>query len=376
MMQRRSFARIALVVTPLAAAIVYVMLNWFRLEEEPVWVKAGTAAHHDPFLAFERYLGRMGARTDIVESPTGFSRLAPRATLFLAAHRLAYMTPHNVQSISSWVERGGHLVVQGEPMEMRDPMLDAFGIERDVPKVAKPDAKTILRAPRATVAFDWPGASAMLRAELPTLVAYRDSRSRTPIAWIDFHSRVLGLAFDSGRGRVTVLPSFGFLANTAIGQLDHAELGWLLAAEGRANPNVLLFMRYESPPLDEWIWTEAWPVVIAAALLVVLWLARVIPRFGPLTPDAAIDRRSLAEHIVASGRFLWSRGQRRYLVAAVRERALRFARGRGLTEREVPAVGGAVEDAHDFVAAIGQLAAIESRLARRANPRTREETRK
>ena len=63
-------------------------------------------------------------------------------------------------------------------------------------------------------------------------------------------------------------------------------------------------------------------------------------------------------------------------MAAVRERALRFARRRGLTEREVPAVGGTVENAHDFIAAIGQLAAVESRLARRANPRNREETRK
>jgi uncharacterized protein DUF4350 len=375
-MQAKTFARTALVVTPLLAALVYVALNWFQLEEMPVWVKAGPAARKDPFLAFERYLVKMGGRAEIVDSPTGLSRLAPDATLFLAAHRLAYMTPRNVEAISSWVEHGGHLVVQGEAMGMRDPLLDAFGIERKGPPPPRLlGAAASMEPGRATVKFDWPGAATPLRAELATLVGYHDTRAREPLATIPFNSRVVGLAFASGRGRVTVLPSLGFLANTAIGHLDHAELGWLLASEGRAMPRVLLFLRYESPPLGEWIWAEAWPVVIAAALLLALWLGRVIPRFGPLVPDVATDRRSLAEHIVASGRFLWSRGQRRYLVAAVRERALRYARLRGLAERDVPAAGGTVENANDFIAAVGQLAAVESRLVRRANPRTREDKR-
>lgn len=372
-MERKTLARTAIVATPLLAALLYAALNWFQFEDMPVWAKAGPEARKDPFLAFERFLVRRGARIDTIDSPTRFAHLPSQATLFIAAHRLAYMTPRNVEAIAAWVERGGHLVAQREAVGTRDPLLDAFGIERKGPPPPQLAPRPQFDPGQATLTFEWPGADAPLRAELPTLVGLRDTRSRTPLASIPFNSRVVGLAFTSGAGRVTVVPAFGFLANAAIGRLDHAELGWLLASEAAAAPRVLLFLRFESPPLGEWIWAEAWTVVIAAGLLIALWLARVIPRFGPLAPEATADRRSLAEHIVASGRFLWARGQRRYLVAAVRERALRFARRRGLTEREVPAVGGTVETAHDFVAAVARLAAIESRLARRgAHDRNRE----
>jgi hypothetical protein len=163
-----------------------------------------------------------------------------------------------------------------------------------------------------------------------------------------------------------VVPSFAFATNEKIGRLDHAQFAWLLASHGSAAPRVLTLLRFDRPQLTEWLWAEAWPVVIMLALFIMLWLIRVIPRFGPLAPDFAEERRSLAEHILASGRFLWSRGAGRYLVEAVRDRALRLARQRRLPATEVPAVPGPLRTPHEFVAAIARLSTIEARLARRA----------
>jgi hypothetical protein len=388
-MSRR--ARILLVLTPLLVAIVYVALNWWQLEDHPVWVRAGPEARANRFLAFERFLGAMGARKEIVESPAQLTHLPPGTTLFLAAHRLAYMNPRAVASLVEWVNAGGHLVVQSEFHETRDPLLDAFSIERKGPDPAKattgqqrkldeqqrqqipPEFEQAIMG-ATPVAFEWPGAQGTLRVNMPASTQLKDRRGREPLATITANKRTVAISLASGNGTITVVPSFAFLLNSSIGKNDHAEFGWLLASHGVAAPRVLLFLRFESLPLTEWIWREAWTVVIAAALFLLAWLSRVIPRFGPLVPDAPPERRSLAEHIIASGRFLWSRGQRRYLVAAVRERALRFARARGLAEREVPAVGGTVETAPAFVSAITKLAAIETRLARRgAMTRTAED---
>jgi hypothetical protein len=128
-----------------------------------------------------------------------------------------------------------------------------------------------------------------------------------------------------------------------------------------------------SPPFLEWVRRDAWPVLAAAALLLVLWLARIIPRFGPLVPDAPPVRRSLLEHVVASGRFLWSRGAGAELVEAVSERAARTARRRGVSTQPIGAVApGTVIarlDAAGFTHRIASLQKLEEGLARRERPR-------
>ena len=353
----------------LVALLTYISLNWFRIEEEPRWVDAGKEARRDPYLAFTRLVARMGGAPQALESPLALGNLPRGTTLFFAAHRLGYMSPRNVRAVREWVEQGGHLVLQPEAPGTRDPLLDALGIRREVlPSIKDADAAKAMamRFDPPARRFDWPGAPRPLQVEMPFSMPLRDLQRRTPRASVDFQSRVVMLSVAEGRGEVTVVPSFAFATNEKIGRLDHAQFAWLLASHGVAAPRVLMLLRFERPHLGEWIWAEAWPVVIMLALFIVLWLARVIPRFGPLAPDLAEERRSLAEHILASGRFLWSRGAGRYLVEAVRDRALRLARQRRLPATEVPAVPGPLRTPHDFIAAIARLCTIEARLARRA----------
>jgi hypothetical protein len=95
------------------------------------------------------------------------------------------------------------------------------------------------------------------------------------------------------------------------------------------------------------------------------------------------------EHIVASGRYLWSRGEGAYLLAAARERAAqaaarRFPRLKTLaTDAAVQKIADVAatsrakvqralvapaETAASFLAAIAALRDLESRLARRGAP--------
>jgi hypothetical protein len=69
-------------------------------------------------------------------------------------------------------------------------------------------------------------------------------------------------------------------------------------------------------------------------------------------------RRSLLEHIVASGRFLWSRGERDYLLEGARERVWRAAARRGISTQAVPQANA--------LQALARLASVPEATARRA----------
>jgi hypothetical protein len=132
--------------------------------------------------------------------------------------------------------------------------------------------------------------------------------------------------FTSGKGRVTFLKDDAFLRNGAIGELDHAELAWQLASGApEARGAAMIVLRAESPSLWEWLMEFAWPVLVAATVLVILWLSRIVPRFGPLEPEPPPVRRSLLEHLRAAGRFAWSRGDAAPLIDALRDRVWRTA---------------------------------------------------
>ena len=373
---KRKNLRAALLGLPLMAVLLYVALNWYTLVEEETWIGASEAAQEDPYLAFGRLLDRMGTPTQRPSAPSALDALPERATLLLGARRLAYMTPARVNAIRAWVDRGGHLVVEAERDGIDDPLLDALGIQRVFPERTpgggfKGATAADYGAAGALVVIDWPQLGRPLRARMGTSFSeLRDARVRSDVQELRQGTRVIALSAGSGEGRVTVLPRLSVLRNGQIADLDHAELGWRLAS---GQTPAVLYLRMTSPPLLEWVMRDAWPVLVAGLLLLVLWLARIIPRFGPLEPDAPPARRSLLEHVVASGRFLWSRGAAAALLESVRERATRAARRRGLSAQsigsQVPGIATARLDAATFTGRVASLQKLEEQLARREVPK-------
>jgi hypothetical protein len=69
--------------------------------------------------------------------------------------------------------------------------------------------------------------------------------------------------------------------------------------------------------LWRWLLDRAAPVVASAMPLLVCWLWAASRRFGPALPAPRSQRRSLVEHIGASGRFLWREARGTALYEAV-----------------------------------------------------------
>jgi hypothetical protein len=108
----------------------------------------------------------------------------------------------------------------------------------------------------------------------------------------------------------------------SIGAGDHAELllHVLSLTPGR---ELLVYFQPERLSLWGFLKENAAAALAAGGLLLALWIWSIVPRFGPVAPDAPPGRRRLLDHLRASGRYYWVKGLRARLVTAARDAALR-----------------------------------------------------
>lgn len=333
------------------AALIGLGVLWFRTNFEKRTVKEHVGASGEarlrPYLAAERLAERMGWKAAELRSLPELGSLPPRGVLIMPDRRQA-LSGERIAELVAWAERGGHLVVDAEYLAVPDPLLDALGVVRAdaTPPVLKPRTVELPNGRTVTVSL------------------LGSMRIVVPDAQVRLRIGEQLASFSRGRGMVTVATSLGFAQNWAIGEHDHAELFWQLL---QLAPSHELVVYWAPAKLSLWgfLKENAAPALAASALLLLLWLWSIIPRFGPVAPDLPPGRRRLLDHLRASGRYYWAKGLRSRLVVAARDAALRriarvqpdFATA-SETERigRIAALTGAgKEEAHRFLSAGGAM---------------------
>jgi hypothetical protein len=151
-------------------------------------------------------------------------------------------------------------------------------------------------------------------------------RAATPLrAWGGEGTGYVFARLPHGKGSVDVIADLDFAVNAAgearaeaIKDVPHiALLRQLLAPNYRAG-TVHLIYAADMPSLWMTLLTRSWMAWGPLLLALLLWLWRRAERFGPMLPTPASERRSLLEHIVASGEHAYRYGYGHLLHAAVR----------------------------------------------------------
>lgn len=332
---------------------------WFLTFErvtEPVYVGLKGAANEDPYLALRQLLKRNHIA---LEEPAAaalpaakFDNLPAGGTLLLGDRRHILMTAERVQTIVAWVAAGGHLIVEAEYPGRPDPLLAAFGLGRRDIEIPKAIAQG---KPRSQEAFEEdaeqadstepksqaPAPSPKVRPPRPPVIAEVplpdggrplkvEFRAYQNLFVIDRRaerfqqvSDRLGLRLVTGPhvvGRVSALSNFDFLVYrgtfdvkeealqpTHLGKHDHAEMVLRLIRLHPDHAKAALRLVWGNDDVSLWAWLadHAALALGSLVLLLVLWLWRVMPRFGPLAPDAAPSEQKLSSHLEAVGRFYW-----------------------------------------------------------------------
>jgi len=314
----------ALILVLAGAGAAWFLANHERVNEK-VWVGFQGRARTDPYFAAQRLLQRMGVNVQAVRALPELRTLPISATLVLPQARQS-IPPQLQQHVLEWVEHGGHLIVEAEAIHQPDPLLDALGVLRtaiDIPEDEDFDEadeeEDDTRGPYIVEVLVPAGAvPARIRMAQDLSIEAKDAA----MSFGGGYATTL-LFIEHGKGLVTVAADLSGFSNYYVGELDHAEFLWRLIQLEPDSADVFFFNNPQRLSLVGWLRANAWAALAGAGGLLLLWLWRIVPRFGPVQPDPERVRRRLLDHLRASGRFLWSNGAAARLLEAAREASLR-----------------------------------------------------
>ncbi|SHH04676.1 DUF4350 domain-containing protein [Massilia sp. CF038] len=171
-----------------------------------------------------------------------------------------------------------------------------------------------------------PGTQHTLELETGRMALTSMPQARPPL-WSDNTKNAVHV-YGHGRGKV-VMVATNYFYNGRLQDKDHAELLLALGALAGETSQVTIVQFFDVLPWYQLLWARFHMLMLAAAVLLALAMWAALRRFGPLLPDPALERRSLMEHIDASGAWLWKApGGAELLLQAARDDTLTLLRRR------------------------------------------------
>lgn len=337
MSRLRSGARIALIMVLAAAAIgggVAWFLHTYEKVEREIALPPRGEADYNPLYALKKALQADGLKVESRQRLNlATEKLGAHDTLLILNDPRS-MTPVESRRLLEWVATGGHLL-------LRTPPENSGNEETSVP---------ILQALGILLTEDSPECESLQVEGQDHHVEFCNGRRfffnqvEPELAWGDLQAAYVYARLAHGKGHVDVLADFDFLTNN--GNMESASLladagksGGLRDGPHRALARQVLAPNYgqgamhlvyaaQMPSLFRMVLTQGWPVWAPLLLALLAWLWLRMQRFGPLRPSPPAERRSLLEHVRASGEHLFRYNRRALLYAAVRNSFLARLRRR------------------------------------------------
>lgn len=293
----------------LAMCIVLVLVVLFKPVQEEVDVGASGMAAISHFYAADRLLNGLGLPAETawgVDDPP-----EEEGVLLVLLDDNPGFRASVAEPLRAWVADGGRLLVAA-PLGEEAPLLDAFGVERDMLVASE---GTLSRLPL--------GAGPPVEAaHLPLWTVSSDmATTRWVVSGEDGVLLDAAIEVPYAQGWLGVVGGSAPWRTDHIGDAENATWLWEMARASEATSAVLV-VRGGAPSLWSVLWQHGRTAIISLATLLLAAGWRAGWRFGPLLPSPSPQRRRIIEHIEATGALLWRQpGGREALLARARQAA-------------------------------------------------------
>ncbi|MEM8983847.1 MAG: hypothetical protein AAGC71_12525 [Pseudomonadota bacterium] len=343
-------ARIAGLLVALALAL---FIGWFFTTHEKV-----TDTRYTGYRGEARYNELLAAQLLLEELDIeAASRATLVATEWLPAVEDTIIAPlsaqlgsaNNESALTDWLNSGGHLVVL--PPEERTSASDSFlwrlgfrlvdidsADESEDSNESDPDAAE----------SDDTDSDYLIDLDL-TDYAIELRGNVIDYSTLVSNDKAIVVRRRFGDGFVTVVAG-PFFENDTLPEFNHSRLLMDIVDGNLTSGKVWLIYDESFESLWQLLRKHAPYVLASAAILLVLWLWSVIPRFGPSVRTMTLNRRSIIEHIDATGAFSWRHRSNDALLAGAVDELLSAA------ERRAPGIGrqSAAEQSRQLAAMSGR----------------------
>lgn len=347
----------AVILLALVAWLGYVSIEVYEETEESGW---SIDALRNPYLATQKFMEQSGIAVTDVDSLARLNELSGLGTLFFSDAGQV-QTPRQLQQVMEWLDVGGNVIYTANSVAHSDDLLlKEFSVEVDWRDYDSEDgeiqeetsisetmreynrqiedgksreeiAQSLNEEEDVSItlvqfADDVGDVEVLFEDSLVLLHPYisdsDDETSHQPFSWSSSDHGVHMMQFEVGSGLLTIISDPLVWTSYHIDRYDHAYLLWLLSS-GDGNFAILRSVLRES------IWVlmgqNATELLIAAGLMLLIWIWRLGYRFGRLLPRDRSAARSLGEHFSSISHYLWHRRHGEYLVEPLRQRVLRRA---------------------------------------------------
>jgi len=329
--------------TALLAVLVVVGVLWFRQAyhrvQQTLYLPPTGEAAFNPLYALAKTLQADGVRVDVRqrlqldEHPPD-----PHDTLVLFNDPRT-LSPPQMDRLLDWVAAGGHLVVR-TPLYLRSEEITG----QDLPHAELLERLSLWLVEETPGCVDFQVEGEDHHVEFCNGRRFAFDGVEPELSWGDLEQGYVYARLAHGDGHVDVLAEMDFLANAAVrprlledltqppkgGLRDgpHRALARQVLAPNYGRGTVHLVYAAEMPSLWRTLLAKGWMVWLPLLLALCAWLWRRMQRFGPALPSPAAERRSLLEHVRASGEHAYRYGRGVLLYTAVRQSFLARLRRR------------------------------------------------
>lgn len=275
-------------------------------------------ARYNKLLFAERFLLNMQVNVDtLFNYSILLNHLETTDTLILYDH---VFCNYQIQNLWDWVEQGGRLIFAVGHYSSCDKtlLLEKLGVhvhEQTTKNFDYNHAFDFSLTKKFVFPFIFslskmetniPWHEEILTIEIEDDYHFR-FETRQPLFILKNQYGIYGLGFKIENGHIILLTDLEFITNNSLPKHQHALFLWRLVTYPQKPNQVWLFLdSYKSfPSLLQFLWQHAWFVFISGAILLIFWLWHRGQRFGSILPSSFPQRRSLLEHIDASGYFMW-----------------------------------------------------------------------